>query len=311
MQTPIDPPALSSKDTPLTKTTTEANPPAKPKWQPKRLWTHPEQQPGKVLANGTAASIGMVIDLRPRQELTARWMLPISYLKEHAEGKDVKTARDLLKYLSVGLFRRGCTENGFQASIISKEVLCPEGESRDDYPYRVVDDTVVGTVPFYSPRTPGHVVFRLYWREKPVYTLATGPTLNVRITENDFESSARFILSNFKGKKVNPTSLSSLNSLSCVLDQFHISSKKPASASQHQFESAGRAVWGCVCESRKVIDACANDYERTTSKLEKLEEEVEELKEKVEEEEKEEEEKSIGKEKVDTDDEATQRSLKS
>ena len=311
MQTPIDPPALSSKDTPLTKTTTEANPPAKPKWQPKRLWTHPEQQPGKVLANGTAASIGMVIDLRPRQELTARWMLPISYLKEHAEGKDVKTARDLLKYLSVGLFRRGCTENGFQASIISKEVLCPEGESRDDYPYRVVDDTVVGTVPFYSPRTPGHVVFRLYWREKPVYTLATGPTLNVRITENDFESSARFILSNFKGKKVNPTSLSSLNSLSCVLDQFHISSKKPASASQHQFESAGRAVWGCVCESRKVIDACANDYERTTSKLEKLEEEVEELKEKVEEEEKEEEEKSIGKEKVDTDDEATQKSLKS
>lgn len=248
----------------------------------------------------------MVLDLRPRQELTARWILPIGYLKERAAGKNVKGARDLLKYLSVGLFRRGCTENGFQASIISKEVLCPEGESRDDYPFRVIDDTIVGTVPFYSPRTPGHVVFRLYWREKPLYTLATGPTLNVRVTENDFESSIRFILSNFKGKKVNPTSLSPLNSLSLVLEQFKISSNKSTTAVQHQFESAGRAIWGCVCESRKVLDACAVEYQKTTLKLEKLEESVEELKEKVAEEEDENE-----KNKADADEEATQKSTKS
>ena len=274
----------------------------KKEFQPKRLWTHLEQQPGRLLANDVAASVGMVLDLRPRQELKARWMLPISYLKERAAGKNVKGVRDLLKYLSVGLFRRGCTENGFQASIISKEVLCPEGESRDDYPFQIIDDTVVGTVPFYSPRTPGHVVFRLYWREKPLYTLATGPTLNVRVTENDFESSIRFILSNFKGKKVNPTSLSPLNSLSLVLEQFKISSNRSTAAVQHQFESAGRAIWGCVCESRKVLDACSVEYHKTTVKLEKLEESVEELKEKVAEEEEDE------KNNADVDDEATQKS---
>mmetsp|Transcript_40348 Transcript_40348/g.46447 ORF Transcript_40348/g.46447 Transcript_40348/m.46447 type:complete len:1244 (-) Transcript_40348:1056-4787(-) len=303
VQTPLGTSASSSKEAPIQKTGTEGTP-SKPKYQPRRLWTHSEQQPGKVLANNVAASIGMVVSLRPRQELAARWMLPIRYLKEHAQGRDVRSVRDLLKYLSVGLFRRGCTENGFQASIISKEILCPEGESRNNYPFRIIDDAVVGTVPFYSPRTPGHIVFRLYWRNKPVYTLATGPTLNVRILDNDFESSVRFILSNFKGKKVNPCSLSSLNSFSLVLESFQISSKKPAS--QHQFESAGRAVWGCVCESRKVIDACAIDYQKTTSKFEKLEEEVEELKEKVAEEEN-----IVDKEKLDIDDEATQKSIKS
>jgi len=280
--------------------------PIKKEFQPKRLWTHLEQQPGRILANNVPPSVGMVLDLRPRQELTARWMLPINYLKERAAGKNIKDARDLLKYLSVGLFRRGCTENGFQASIISKEVLCPEGESRDDYPFRIIDDMIVGTVPFYSPRTPGHVVFRLYWREKPLYTLATGPTLNVRVTENDFESSIRFILSNFKGKKVNPTSLSPLNSLSLVLEQFKISPNKSASAVQHQFESAGRAIWGCVCESRKVLDACSIEYQKTTVKLEKLEESVEDLKKTVAEEEEE-----NDKNKNDTDDEATQKSTRS
>lgn len=304
-QTPL---ASPSNGGPISKLTPQATPAKTPRkeYQPKRLWTHLEQQPGRVLANNVAASIGMVLDLRPRQELTARWMLPIGYLKEKATGKNVKGIRDLLKYLSVGLFRRGCTENGFQASIISKEILCPEGESRDDYPFRIINDTVVGTVPFYSPRTPGHVVFRLYWREKPLYTLATGPTLNVRVTENDFESSIRFILSNFKGKKVNPTSLSPLNSLSLVLEQFKISSNKSTSAVQHQFESAGRAIWGCVCESRKVLDACSVEYQKTTVKLEKLEEQVEELKERVAEEEEEAE-----KNKTETDDEATQKSGKS
>ncbi|KAL3913252.1 MAG: hypothetical protein SGILL_006564 [Bacillariaceae sp.] len=255
--------------------------PARKEYQPKRLWTHLEDQPGKILANNTAATIGTVVDLRPRQELTARWMLPISYLREHAQGQEVRSVRDLLKNLSVGLFRRGCTENGSQASIISKEILSPPRESRDDYPFQITQDAVVGTVPFYSPRTPGHVVFRMYWDDEPLYTLATGPTLNVRVTENDFESSIRFILSNFKSKKVNPTSLSSLNSLSLVLEQFHVHANKPGPGAQHHLESAGRAVWGCVCESRKVLDACAMDYQKTTVRLEKLEESVEELKELV------------------------------
>jgi len=244
-----------------------------------------DEQPGKVLANNVPASMGKVVDLRPRQELKAQWMLPVSYLEETAKGKGkINSLRGLLKNLTVGLFRRGCTENGVQASIVSKEILAPPGDSRSDYPFQVVDGTVVGTVPFYSPRTPGHVVFRLYWQNEPLHTLATGPTLNIRITEVDFEASIRFILSNFKAKKVNPTSLSSLNSFSLVLEQFQVTSNNSQNT-QHQLEGAGRAVWGCICEARKVLDACAAEYTKTTAKLQKLEEAVEELKAKADEEE--------------------------
>jgi hypothetical protein len=291
--TPKGPVKLSSmqpakKSASSTETTSEstAEPPksVKKEYQPKRLWTHLEQQPGKILANNVQNLMGNVLNLRPRQELTAQWMLPLSYLRERASGKDnVKTLRDLLANLTVGLFRRGCTENGTQASIVSKEVLTPPGESRSDYPFQIIkNNMVVGTVPFYSPRTPGHVVFRLYWQNEPIHTLATGPTLNVRVTENDFESAIRFILSNFKGKKVNPTSLSSLNSFALVLEQFQISTNNTPQSAQHKLEGAGRAVWGCICEARKVLDACASEYQKTTNKLEKLEESVEELKSLVE-----------------------------
>jgi hypothetical protein len=268
------------------KTTTAA---VKKEYQPKRLWTRFEEQPGRIFANNVAPSTGKVVDLRPRQELTGKWMLPLSYLRQRAAGKNIKTVRGAIDRLAVGLFRRGCTENGSQASIVSKEVLTPAGESRSDYSFQVVNENVVGTVPFYSPRTPGHVVFRLYWQDDPLHTLATGPTLNVRVTEEDFESSIRFILSNFKAKKVNPTSLSSLNSFALVLEQFHLtaqSAQQPQKI-QQQLEGAGRAVWGCICEARKVLDACASEYTKTTAKLEKLEESVDELKTKVEEEEKE------------------------
>jgi hypothetical protein len=118
----------------------------------------------------------------------------------------------------------------------------------------------------------------LYWQEEPLYTLATGPTLNVRVTEKDFESSIRFILSNFKAKKVNPTSLSSLNSLALVLEQFQLPPSMQQQRMAQQLEGAGRGVWGCICEARKVLDACASEYQKTVVKLQKLDDSVEELK---------------------------------
>jgi hypothetical protein len=282
-----DPPASDAPaNVPATLQTPKV--PPRKEYQPKRLWTRLDEQPGKILANNVPAATGTVVDLHPREELKAKWMLPLSYLRQHAAGKDnIRSVRDLLDKLAVGLFRRGCTENGAQASIVSKEVLSPAGESRSDYPFQVMNDAVVGTVPFFSPRTPGHVVFRLYWQDEPLYTLATGPTLNVRVTERDFESSIRFILSNFKAKKVNPTSLSSLNSLSLVLEQFHLPPALQQQRMPQQLEGAGRGVWGCICEARKVLDTCASEYHKTTAKLQKLEDAVEELKEKVEEAEKE------------------------
>jgi hypothetical protein len=283
--TPSSPavPTRSASESPTTLPAETPNVTAKKEYQPKRLWTRLEEQPGKILANSVAAAVGVVVDLRPRQEVKAQWVLPLAYLHQHASEKSLSNnpSCDLLDGLAVGLFRRGCTENGSQASIVSKEILSSAGESRSDYPIQFTKDAVTGTVPFFSPRTPGHVVFRLYWQDNPLHTLATGPTLNVRVTERDFESTIRFILSNFKAKKVNPTSLSSLNSLSLVLDQFHLPPSQQNQRMAQQMEGAGRAVWGCICEARKVLDSCAAEYEKMTSKLEKLEEVVEEYKGKV------------------------------
>ena len=246
-------------------------PPKTPKKEalpPKRIWTHCDEQPGKILVNGCPGDDpSIVLYFAPREELTAHWILSLAYLRNRAElkhGPNVSLEK-VLSTLTLGLFRRGCTENGLQASIVSKGVL-------GDYWKDPATETVRGKVPFYSPRTPGHVVFRLYWDDDPVYTLATGPGILVRVLEPDFESSVRFILSNFKGKKSNPTSLSSLHSLATVLET------KVTRAN----ESAARAAWGCIQEARKVLEACASEYDKTTAKLAVLEETVEELKKQVE-----------------------------
>lgn len=262
-------------------------------YQPRRLWTRLDQQPGRVFANNVGAvGSSAAIALRPRQELTAKWILPLKYLrqrmteKEQAQGA---TIQDALQSLTVGLFRRGCIENGANASIISKEVFSPPDESRADYPYEVDqrNDVVWGTVPFYAPRTPGKVLFRLYWQDEPLYTLATGPTMVVRVTDNDFEQTLRFILSNFKSKKGSATSLSSLNSLAVVIGQFrpHTGNKQQHYGQGSPWESAGRAAWGCICESRKVLEACAEEHLKTKEKLKTIEAEVEALKEQLEQEE--------------------------
>lgn len=235
---------------------------------PKRVWTHSDEQPGKILVNGCSGDdSSIVLSFAPREELTAHWALSLAYLRDRAElkhGPNVSIEK-VLSSLTLGLFRRGCTENGLQASIVSKGVL-------GDFWKDPASGSVRGKVPFYSPRTPGHVIFRLYWEDDPLYTLAMGPGILVRVLEPDFENSVRFILSNFKGKKSNPTSLSSLHSLSTVLETKITRSN----------ESAARATWGCIQEARKVLEACAGEYDKTTAKLAVLEESVEDLKKQVE-----------------------------
>lgn len=268
---------------PKAKTVPETPKPRR-EYQPKRLWCRFDQQPGRLFANDVPPNqSGSVVSLRPRQELTAKWVLSLKYLRQRAVEKELNmnSIQDALGSLTVGLFRRGCTENG-SSSIISKEILAPSGETRSDYPIHVEQgsDVVWGTVPFYAPRTPGYVLFRLYWQDEPLYTLATGPTLLVRVGVPDFEPTLRFILSNFKSKKGSATSLSSLNALSTVLEQFSArdNPRQQYGQNRNPFDSAGRAAWGCVCESRKVLDACAAEYCKTKDKLKKLEAEVEALK---------------------------------
>jgi hypothetical protein len=256
---PVDTPPIEDSTTP------------KPANQPKRVWTRLDEQPGRLFANNYAAD-SPVITLRPRQELTAKWILPIKFVQERMLNSkhEWHSIRDALKDLSVGLFRRGCTENGSNASIISKEVLAPPDENRNDYPYTVDEASgiIVGTIPFYAPRTPGHVLFRLYWQSDTLYTLATGPTLYVHVTDEDTEPTLRFILSNFKSRKGSSTSLSSLHALSSVLEQFNPQSRL-------DWDGAGRAAWGCVCESRKILEICAAEYDKGKERLRKLQEEIE------------------------------------
>lgn len=233
----------------------------------KRLWTYPDEQPGRIVVNGRSGEdYSVVLPLGPREELTAHWAVSLDYLRKYAAQKYGPNAsmEVALSKMTLGLFRRGCTENGTQISIISKNVL---GEFRHD----PASNNICGKVPFYSPRTPGHVVFRLFWEDDPVYTLATGPTILVRVFEPDFESSVRFILSNFKGKKSNPTSLSSLHSLAIILE----------TQITRPNDSAARATWGCVQEARKVVEACAQEHEKTSNKLVALEKSIEELKKQI------------------------------
>lgn len=205
--------------------------------------------------------------------------------------RDDNPLNRLLPDLRLGLFRRGCAENGSQASIISKSVMV-SGGGRPPY-LDAQNQMVIGTVPFYSPRTPGHVVFRLYWDDEPIYTLAVGPTLHVRVTEDDYEGTIRFLLSNMK-KKVNPTSLSSLHSLALVLEtplqapQQHGRGRHQQHQQQQSNDRAGRATWGCICEARKVLDACAAENAKTNQRLAKLAAVIEEMKAEIEEEAKEE-----------------------
>lgn len=239
---------------------------------PKRLWTRFEEQPGRITVdNVSGQDLSRVIPLGPRAELMANWSLPLAYVRQCAQKIGPQASlEDVLRGLTVGLFRRGCTENGTQASIISKLVM---GENNRNYEYWKDPNTgtVRGRVPFFSPRTPGYVIFRLYMDKEPLYTLAMGPSLLVCVRESDYEGSVRFVLSNFKGKKSNPTSLSSLHSLAIVL-QTQLT--RPS-------DSAARATWGCIQEARKVLEACAHEYKKTSAKLAESERVVNELKQEV------------------------------
>lgn len=290
-------PPMESKielDTPSLKT------PAKPtkQW---RTQTRCEEQPGRLFANDmpaaafntNASSQNKPTSLiaRTRSELTARWVLPLPYLRDRAirRFEDLKNAaeeegsgltrpppqnltiRDALKTLTVGLFRRGAMDNGASSSIVSKEILCSDSKDGPDKDYFFNidqrEDAVFGTVPFYAPRTPGNVVFRLYFEDEPHVTLACGPCIEVIPSDGDYDQVLRFILSNFKAKKTN--GMSSINALATVFEMFS------PQRSNANFNDAGRMAWGCVCEARKVVEQAAQTY---VNKKEEIEERLEAIK---------------------------------
>lgn len=266
-----------------------------------RTQTRSEEQPGRLFAitknNDSAAIVSSSnqptsITARTRSELTARWVLPLPYLRDRAirrfeeqendcaenENSGLPrpspqnlTIRDALKTLTVGLFRRGAMDNGASSSIVSKVILCSDSNEgpNEDYFFNIDQktDVVFGTVPFYAPRTPGNVVFRLYFEDEPHVTLACGPCIGVIPSADDYESVLRFILSNFKAKKTN--GMSSINALTTVFEMFSPHRSNP------KFSYPGRMAWGCVCEARKVVEQAAQTY---VNKKEEIEERLEAIK---------------------------------
>jgi hypothetical protein len=242
----------------------------------RRTQTRLSEQPGKLFANGISPDASdpnnSALTVRLRTEVSARWVLPLKHLRERVlrrqpiEGSAQNlTIRDALQHLTVGLFRYGAADNGSHCSIVSKEILSDEASDKD-HPFDVdtASDCIYGTVPFFSPRTPGNVVFRLYFEDEPHVTLATGPML--KAVPDDSSSVLRFILSNFKGKKTN--GLSSIHSFASVMEVF---------APNGESDEAGRAAWGCICETRKLVEAAGVSYTKKKMELEEAERELEEV----------------------------------
>ena len=154
--------------------------PAVTKWQPRRLKTRLQDQPGRILANNVPATLDgkPYLVRRPRAELMATWQLPLSFLRERTMQKIAKikeeamnnadvqsasalatpapenlTIRDALRSLTVGLFRRGCAENGENFSIISKEIV-PTDPTQKEFHFEInsQNGTIWGSVPFFTPR---------------------------------------------------------------------------------------------------------------------------------------------------------------
>ena len=263
---------LPARSTPQGAPTTTT--PGKPS-KVRRTQTRCEEQPGRLLANQIPAAAfsdnhDKPIVARPRSQLVARWVLPLSYLRNRALRKVSNgsspqnlTIRDALKDLAVGLFRRGAMDNGSQSSIVTKEILASSdsggeqqqgGRPTEDYFFNVDQkaDSVFGEVPFYAPRTPGNVVFRLYFEDEPHVTLATGPCIHVIPADADVDAVLRFILSNFKSKTTN--GISSMNSLAALFELFS------TRQNERYFDAAGRIAWGCVCESRKLVEQTGANY---------------------------------------------------
>ena len=298
------PPVAAAKESTSNSTSATTATPAATPAKPGKVWrtqTRCEVQPGRLFANdipniafnnpnnnnNNNQKITSVAT-RPRSELTARWVLPLPYLRNRAlrrfEEQKLSngapqnlTIRDALKDLAVGLFRRGAMDSGSQSAIVSKEILADSGggdggksgRPSDDYFFNVDQrqDAVYGTVPFYSPRTPGNVVFRLYFEDEPQTTLATGPCIHVVPSDGDVDSVLRFILSNFKSKKTN--GISSISAFTSVLSLF-----SPRGNNIDQARS--RIACGCICECRKVVEQAGVTFLKKKREIKEKLEELEE-----------------------------------
>ncbi len=187
-------------------------------------------------------------------------------------------------HLCIGLFRLGTEINYSVASkqntsIISKEVGNFQFvKSRQDNP-ATNDETLVltGRVPFYAPRTPGNVIFRMYMESNPVATLATSSPIVIHLLDpqQDLDPTLRFVLSGIKSRK--GSALGSLYTVASILSSWVAVVSASSAGDKRDYlycEAAGRALWGCICECRKLVENSKDDHQ---SRMEKLMERLDAL----------------------------------
>lgn len=178
-----------------------------------------------------------IIQLKPRSELIVQWQLPLTYLRSrpHTQKNKNISIKQALEGVTIGLFRLGSPDN--LGSIIAKNVLSSSSNAQAQV-HVMTNEIVCGQLPFYAPRSPGNVIFRLFIDtntnnnnknsqdkqdnkeeaeeeiiNENVRTLATSLPLKImtRYTP-ETEACLRFLLSNFKSSSTTSSNNNNNNS---------------------------------------------------------------------------------------------------
>lgn len=138
---------------------------------------------------------------RPYQRMTVHWQMPYDSLSSEPESGYV-----------LGLTRYGSSTNSpcIVAKSIGERILSPTNSKY-----------FIGKVSFFTPRSAGRFVYRLFDQSssaKCVETLATSVSFQVELDEANLNQSLTFIRNLFNDKKDKNSSLKALNQLSVTVN---------------------------------------------------------------------------------------------
>ncbi|CAM9391220.1 unnamed protein product [Pylaiella littoralis] len=178
--------------------------------------------------------------VRPSAHLTVRWELPAGCIDGIGRPRRELGGGAEPQRLMVGLFRLGVGSN--TAGIISKKMF-----ERPPRGVREPREMLVGTVPFYAPKSVGLFVFRIYDANDPVDTLATSHAWQVDAQGRDVELSLRFVLNQLRSTDGKGSVMGALAQLAHLLG--HLQTAPP----QRYNRSVGSALWNAVLSARNQL----------------------------------------------------------
>lgn len=311
------------------------------KFQPKRLLLRHADQPGRVYALSTSRgaiqnrdhssfdrSHDGTLMLPPKAEITASWQLPLEYIRKRAleiatiQEKIIKsssindirsmTIQSALASLTIGLFRRGCAENGSKNAIIAKQIVCTnnseDGTTRPNSlsdamqllqhyeqhhgevtQVKKEDKTQYATNIETFPYSVNHELGIIHGTV-PFFAPRTPGNVILRLY---FEDDPIYTLATSQCISVCITPDTLQPTIAFILSNFrnqkgsgiNFSSMHSLASVLEQVKSlghnvridptAGQKVWGAICESKKIVDAARRDYMKKFKQLETQEKELE------------------------------------